>query len=57
MLKAHLPSYGNSFESVPEFASDAEIALAERLRQELEERYFGRTATPALALVRPEKDH
>ena len=57
MLKAHLASHGNSFESVPEFASDAEIALAERLRQKLEERYFGRTATSVLPLVRPEKDH
>jgi hypothetical protein len=43
-------------EPAPEFASDAEIALAERLRRQLEERYFGRTAAPALSLVRPDKD-
>jgi len=57
MLKTQLPSYAIGFESAPEFASDAEIALAERLRLELEERYFGRVATPMLLLVRPDKDH
>jgi hypothetical protein len=57
MLKTQLPSYPIAFESTPEFASDAEIALAERLRFELEERYFGRAATPTLLLVRPANDH
>jgi hypothetical protein len=27
------------------------------LRLELEERYFGRAASPQLLVVRPEKDH
>ncbi len=57
MLKTQLPSYAIGFEPAPDFASDAEIELAERLRLELEERYFGRPATPMLTLVRPEKDH
>lgn len=57
MLKTQLPSHFIGFESAPDFASDAEIALAERLRLEIEERYFGRAATPTLLLVRPEKDH
>ncbi|MGH8714231.1 MAG: hypothetical protein ACREYB_09505 [Casimicrobiaceae bacterium] len=43
-------------EPAPEFASDAEIALAERLRIELEERYFGRPVTPLLSRVRPDKE-
>ena len=57
MLKTQLPSHAIGFESAPEFASDAEIALAERLRLELEERYFGRAASLTLLPVRPEKDH
>ena len=57
MLNTHLPSREIGFESTPEFASDAEIALAERLRLRLEERYFGRTATPMPLLVWPDKDH
>ena len=57
MLKTQLLSYPIAFESAPEFSSDAEIALAERLRLELEERYFGRAASPTLLPVRPEKDH
>lgn len=57
MVKNPLARQPIGFESAPDFASDDEIALAERLRLELERRYFGRSATPMLVLVRPEKDH
>lgn len=53
----NVPRQQIGFESAPDFASDAEIAFAERLRRELEKRYFGRSATPTLVLVPPEKDH
>jgi len=35
----------------PRFASDAEIALAERLRRQLEERYLGRNENSDLPLA------
>jgi hypothetical protein len=36
-----------SVEPTPTFASDAEMALAEQLRHQLEERYLGQSAAPA----------
>jgi hypothetical protein len=45
MLKMLSPGPDAGFEPAPRFASDAEIALAEQLRRQLEERYFGRTAS------------
>jgi hypothetical protein len=33
----------------PRFPSDAELALAERLRRKIEERYLGRPAVPEAA--------
>jgi len=45
MLKMLSPEPDAGFEPAPRFASDAEIALAEQLRRQLEERYFGRTAS------------
>jgi hypothetical protein len=57
MLKMLSPGPEAGFEPAPRFASDAEIALAERLRRELEERYFGRSAS-ATSQTRPGKqDH
>ena len=56
MLKTQLPSYDAGFEPTPRFASDAEIELAEQLRRQLEERYFGASAT-ATSPVRSGKDH
>jgi len=60
MLKIQLPSYDAGFEPAPRFASDAEIELAEQLRRQLEERYFGASAaplTPSTPPVRSPKDH
>jgi hypothetical protein len=45
MLKTFSPGPEPDFEPAPRFASDAEIALAEQLRRQLEERYFGPSAT------------
>lgn len=41
MLKTELHSDETSTEPAPSFATDAEIALAQKLRSQLEERYFG----------------
>ncbi len=57
MLKTQLPSYDAGFEPAPRFASDAEIELAEQLRRQLEERYFGASAVPPIPPVRSGKDH
>jgi hypothetical protein len=57
MLKTQLPSYDAGFEPAPRFASDAEIELAEQLRRQLEERYFGASAAPSTPPVRSGKDH
>ena len=57
MLKAQLSKHDTDLEPAPAFANDAEISLAEQLRLQVEERYFGRTVTPTPSLWRPEKDH
>jgi hypothetical protein len=57
MLKMQLPNRDTGFEPVPRFASEAEIKLAEQLRHQLEERYFGRAAAPPTSPVRSGKDH
>ncbi len=44
MLKIQLHNQDTSNEPAPRFATDAEIALAEQLRYQLEERYFGPSA-------------
>jgi len=44
MLKIELHSPDAGLEPVPQYASDADIALAQRLRRQLEERYFGSSA-------------
>lgn len=41
----------------PCYATDAEIALAARLRRQLEERYFGTTATTFPVPERPDCVH
>ena len=46
MPKVQLHNHDASVEPAPAFASDAEIALAEQLRHQLEERYLGSPATP-----------
>jgi len=52
MLKTSPPCDDARLEPVPRFASDAEIALAEALRRQLEERYLGHPAVPELGSVR-----
>ena len=46
MPRVQLHSHAAGVEPAPAFASDAEIALAEQLRHELEKRYLGSPATP-----------
>jgi hypothetical protein len=57
MLKIQSPNHDTGFEPAPRFASDAEIELADRLRRQLEERYFGASAAPSTSPVRSGKDH
>ena len=48
MLNTQLqPYYDADVEPAPRFASDADIKLADQLRHQLEERYFGPAATPS----------
>ena len=52
MVKIELRNYDTGGDPEPCFATDAEIALADRLRHQLEERYFG-----SLAAYSPMQDH
>jgi len=56
MLRILQPS-DTSVEPTPDFATDAEIELAERLRHQLEERYLGPSAPPSSGHKRPGDDH
>jgi hypothetical protein len=56
MPKTQPPSYLAGVEPVPCIATDAEIALAERLRHQIEERYFGRASTPTSTRAQPSND-
>ena len=56
MPKMRPPSRDIGLEPAPRFASAAEIALAEALRRQLEERYFGRPATAAASPARPDRN-
>jgi hypothetical protein len=47
MPKIELQEQDASGEPAPSFASDAEIALAEQFRHQLEERFLGPSAAPA----------
>lgn len=57
MLKTPSARQDAGIEPAPDFANDADISLAEQLRLQVEERYFGRTVTPMVLLARPEKNH
>ena len=46
-----------SVEPAPSFTSDAEIALAEQLRRQLEERLLGPSAAPSPLPARSDEDH
>jgi len=55
MLKNELPDTGPDSEPAPAVATDAEIALAQRLRRQLEARYLGPSSEPS-ALPPPSRD-
>jgi hypothetical protein len=57
MPKIQLPNGRASFDPAPRFASDAEIELAEQLRRQLEERYFGASSMAQASPARSGKDH
>jgi hypothetical protein len=57
MLKIQLPHRDSGFEPAPRFASNAEIELADRLRRQIEERYFEASAAPSTSPARSGKDH
>ena len=57
MLKTQLRNHDTGVEPTPRFASEAEIRLAEQLRHELEERYFGPSATPSPLQTPPGEHH
>ena len=57
MLKIQLPNHDTGFEPAPQFASAAEIELADGLRRQLEERYFGHVTAPSTPPARSDKDH
>jgi len=44
MVKIDLHNHDGSVEPAPQYASEADIALAQKLRHQLEERYFGSSA-------------
>jgi hypothetical protein len=57
MLKIKLQNLDTSVEPTPRFASDAEIQLAEQMRYQLEERYFGPSAIPSPLQTRSGEGH
>jgi hypothetical protein len=57
MLKIQLPYDRAGFDPAPRFASDAEIELAEQLRRQLEERYFGASSMAPASPAGSAKDH
>lgn len=57
MLKIAPPDHDTGFDPRPCFATDAEVALAQRLREELEARYFGRSVVNTLLPVQSDEVH
>jgi hypothetical protein len=57
MLKIESHDHDTGVEPAPSFPSDAEIALAERLRHQLEERYLAFSAVPSPLLARSGEGH
>ena len=57
MPKIELHNYETGVEPAPRFPSDAEIALAEQLRHQLEERYLGASAALSPLLARSVERH
>ena len=57
MVKLELHNHDTGGEPAPRFATDAEIALAEKLRRQLEERYFGSSDTHSPLQGRSDEIH
>jgi len=57
MLKNESPRREADAEPAPAYSTNADIAFAERLRRELEERYFGPSAGNPAATRRPGDAH
>jgi hypothetical protein len=57
MLKIELHNQDTGVEPAPSFPSDAEIALAEHLRHQLEQRYLVPSAAPSPLLARSGEGH
>jgi hypothetical protein len=57
MLKITFPDRDTGIEPRPCFATDADLLLAQRLREELEERYFGRTMTLGSSRAQADEMH
>ena len=51
MHKIESHNHDSGAEPAPKFPSDAEIALADQLRRQLEERYLGLSAAPSPLLA------
>jgi hypothetical protein len=57
MHKSQFRDHGATVEPAPLYASDADIELAQQLRHQLEERYFGSSAASPLARDRSSETH
>ena len=57
MVKIQLRNYDATGEPAPMYATDADYALAEKLRHQLEERYFGASAAQSLMPARSGEVH
>jgi len=57
MLKIELADPPTGTEPTPQFATDAEVAIAQRLRHKLEERYLGHAVDAEELLAHPGEMH
>jgi hypothetical protein len=57
MLETEQYNHDNIGDPPASFATDAEIAIADQLRHQLEERYLALSAPYSALQVRSEKDH
>jgi hypothetical protein len=57
MLKIELADPPTGTEPTPQFATDAEVAIAQRLRHRLEEIYLGQAVDAEELLARPTDVH
>jgi hypothetical protein len=57
MPNAQLHNADTQVEPTPTFASDAEVALAEQLRHQLEEQYLGTSAASSRSQAQSDQGH